>query len=357
MAMGFGALVGVGAAFLLFVAYVSEGWLPALLGFGLVWVIILSVAFASLADAYLTTTFVLVARDRVVVRIVRYRKERIQEYALDKQSRARHWYLPPRPGRHVKPLGIEIGPKAGDPEAGSALNDRTKPRFGASLSPGELDWVEWRINQFLGQATEADRPAVGTVPCPSAPAPLETVSDRPIPRPDDTKVRIEEDYFETRIYIPNGIQTRSLSGIGPAVFGLTWSAGFSYLALHLQNHRPTQPGALAICALFAFLGLLFLISGLTRLFGTRRLTITPERITYRISLLGIGPWQKLQTTAVLSCGLREIARRGRPAIAPAGRCVIRTADSELYFGEMLRGAECQWVASEVARRIDAARST
>jgi len=71
--------------------------------------------------------------------------------------------------------------------------------------PGELDWVEWRINRFLGKATDAE---------------IEGLPDEPIAPPKATRIRIEEDHFETRINCPNTAETGSYSGIVSAIFGL-----------------------------------------------------------------------------------------------------------------------------------------
>jgi hypothetical protein len=346
MAKSFAVPLGAFTGLLLLVAYLAQGWLLTVFGMGAVAAIVLSIAFASLADAYLTTTLVLITKSGVVVKAVLYGKKKTQQYALARESRARQWFLPPSPD--FMPRGIEIGPVPSDPEAGSDWRDKTKPRFGACLSQGESDWVEWRINRFLGGATE------------TASAPLAGVSSQPVPRPEGTKVRIEEDGFETRIYYPNGIETRSFDGLGSAIFGLGWSPFSLYLLLS-QKQQLFDSGAFigyGLLGLFALVSLMFLLTGLTRLFGRRQLTIGPERITYQVRLFGIGPWQTLRTGAVLSCGgLRDIAGGGKAAIAPAKECVIRTADSELPFGEVLRTRkEFQWVASEVARRILAARS-
>ncbi len=138
-------------AFLLLVVYVTEGWLPPILMFAAIGTLFLSVAWASWAEEYLTDTHVQITTQSAVVKTVLYGRQTSREYVLDPKSHARQWYLRRGPASDVvpRPQGIEIGSVPYDAEAGSDPNDSSLPRFGAGLSPGELDWLEWRINRFL----------------------------------------------------------------------------------------------------------------------------------------------------------------------------------------------------------------
>jgi hypothetical protein len=155
--------------------YLLDGFLPPVLALGTVEVIIFLAALAAMAAPYLRTTSILITRNRAALKTVLYGKEQVREYALDAQSRARQWYLPPRPSDHKYPHrsgpeGIEIRSDQYDPEVGSDVSDESKPRFGAGLSQGELDWVEWRINQFLDNATTGTAAQAARQPPPSSDA-------------------------------------------------------------------------------------------------------------------------------------------------------------------------------------------
>src|SRR5207244_4450567 len=79
-------------AFLMLVAFVSNGWLPAAIFFGSLACVALAIVFAGLADSYLTKTFVLIGTDRAVVKTSLCGKETQREFTLKPQSRARLWY-------------------------------------------------------------------------------------------------------------------------------------------------------------------------------------------------------------------------------------------------------------------------
>jgi len=324
-------------------------WLGTFLAF------LLSVGFACKAGFYWTRTFVLVTPERLELKTIVFGREVVRHYALSENSQARqHWEEDFESGGEMQ--GIDVETEEGE------------VHFGDALTQGELDWIEWRINQFLGKATEADGPTTTRPPRRTADPLLEGVPAEPLPRPEDTKVRIDEDDFETRIHLPNSVETRSFSGIGPAIFGLGWSSYFLFVIVQSWNRRHAE-GDLVMCGLFAVLGLLFLLNGLSQLFGRRRLTITPEKITYRTSLFGIGPRLRLPTNEVISVGSWKLQDHPRHVIAPANRllqryrwrarlqngCVIRTAERELWYGGALRAADAQWLLGEVARRIHAAR--
>ncbi|UCE48439.1 MAG: hypothetical protein JSW47_22945, partial [Phycisphaerales bacterium] len=178
------------AGLFLVACYLLERFLPAVLAIGIVEVILFLVALAAMAAPYLTTTSVLITKDRAVVKTTLYGKEHVRQYALDAQSRARQWYLPPTPSDREwrgGPEGIEIGSDPYAPEVGSDLSDESKPRFGVGLSQGELDWVVWRINQFLDQAVTVD---VAEATSRFAQVRIEGFPETPVPRPEHTKVRI-----------------------------------------------------------------------------------------------------------------------------------------------------------------------
>ena len=364
------------AGFFLVALYVLEASLPVVAAIGIVEVILFVIAVAAMAAPYLTTTFVLITKDRAVVKTVLYGKEHFRKYALDAQSRARQWHYPPTPRRrgnpdYSGPQGIEIGDAPDGPVEGSDLvvvsdlSDESKPRFGDGLSRGELDWVVWRINQFLDQTTSAD---VAKAASQFTPVRIDGLPKTSVPRPDHTKVRIVESPFETRITFPNSVQTRSFSGIRSVLLGMAVLVYPLYRVL--QWARQEDGGeiavtpALFVLAIVSLLGLAELLKGLTRLLGRRELRITPETITYRTTLFGFGLPLKLPTAEVISVGLpRKAGRRQRAKrtrfIAPTIGCVIRTSDRELNYSEAVRPLseeETAWIIGELARRIDAARS-
>lgn len=362
--------------FFLVALYVLEASLLVVAAIGIVEVILFVIAVAAMAAPYLTTTFVLITKDRAVVKTVLYGKEHVREYALASQSRARQWYYPPSPSRRDNPAysgpqGIEIGETSNSPVEGSDLvvvsdlSDESKPRFGDGLSRGELDWVVWRINQFLDQTTSAD---VVKAASQFTPVQIDGLPETSVPRPDHTKVRIVESSFESRITFPNSVQTRSFSGISSVLLGLAVLTYPLYRVLQWAIQEdggriPVTP-ALFVLAIVSLLGLAELLKGSTRLLGRRELRITPETITYRTTLFGIGLPFKVPTAEVISVGLpRDSGRRRRTrrtrAVAPTIGCVIRTSERELKYGEAVRPLseeETVWIVGELARRIDAARS-
>lgn len=376
-------LIRFGGILVLFVFFVGfflgtlfllEQFLLVVAVIGIVEVILFVAAVAAFAAPYLRTTFVLIAKDRAVVKTRLYGREHVREYALDAQSRARQWYLPQTHSRRDSPgglQGIEIGDTPDGPVEGSDLvvvsdlSDESKPRFGAGLSQGELDWVVWRINQFLDQTPAADATkAMQRL----APVRIDGFPETPVSRPKNTKVRIVEDIFETRIIFPNSVKTRSFSGIGSVLLGLILLAYPVFLVLQWATQKdggrtPSLP-TLFVLAVLSLLALAGLLKGLTRLLGRRELRIAPETITYRVTLFGIGARFKVPAAEVISVGLprdrgkRRRARRIR-TVATAIGCVIRTSERELNYGEALRPLseeEMTWIIGEVARRIDATRS-
>lgn len=354
--------------------FLLKEFLPAVVVIGIVEVILFVAAVAGMAAPYLRTTSVLITKDRALVKTVLYGREHVREYALDAQSRARQWYLPPTPSgrdRRGGPEGIEIGDAPDGPVEGSDLvvvsdlSDESKPRFGAGLSQGELDWAVWRINQFLDQTRGAD---VAKATPGFAPVRIEGFPETPVPRPGHTKVRIVEGLFETRIIFPNSVETRSFSGIRSALLGLTLLAYPVFLVLQWARQkdggRTPAPPELLVLAVVSLLGLAELLKGLTRLLGRREMRISPETITCRTTFFGIGARFRVPTAEVISVGLpRDGGRRRRTrrtrTVAPAIGCVIRTSERELNYSEALRPLseeETPWIIGEVARRIDAARS-
>jgi uncharacterized membrane protein len=350
MIWSFGNACVVVVALLLVVILFSDGWLPAFAGFGLLACVLLSIAFASLADWNLTTTYVLINRNRVVVKTGLYGKEQLREFALDPRSRARQWCLRQQPGRYgAKPRGIEIGPEPYDREAGSPLRDESKPRFGNGLSRGEMDWIAWRINQFL----DKNSPEHTSV---------EQVLDSPAPRPKDIKTRIETSESGSRVIFPNTIETRTFAG----VFNVLW-LGLAMPSVALPFIIPwckqiQTPGkfasAVLVVALISLLAITAVFNGLTQLFGRRELQITTESITYRAALLGIGLRLTLRMAHVISMGVARGQRHSLrlAAIAPTEGCVIRTAERELRYSAAVPKGEGPWVIDEVARRVAAVRT-
>lgn len=344
--------------------HIFDGFLPVILAVGTLEVLLFTGVAALVAAPCLKTTFVLLSADRAVVKTVLYGRESIREYPLDANSHARQYYVPDPRGRRYEsgPEGIEIGSDPYNPEVGSDLSDDSMPRFGAGLSPGELDWVEWRINRFLGKVATSN---AGDAPPQSTAAPFEGVPKENVSSPGDPLVRIWEDPSGCRIVFPNSIANRSYSGVRSVVLGLAVSAYPFYAlgrwALQGPRARPQLPMVLFL-ALVGLVAITELLKGLTRLIGSRELRIDPEWIVYSTRLFGIGLPLKLRTADVISVGTAKHGRRPARAtrVAAAKGSVIRTADRELNYSEALRGlseAEKQWIIGEVARRIEAARGT
>ena len=208
------------------------------------------------------------------------------------------------------------------------------------LSRGELDWVEWRINCFLGQASDADSPMLRS---------LEGVAADTIARRTGTYVDIEEHGPRTTFHFPNSTRLRTFSGIGSTIIGLGASSYFPRVALQAWRAGFGEKVWLLLYVLLAIIGMLSLVSGLTRLFGRKRLTISPEKIVYRATLFGVGPWLTLPTADVISVGVRNplpTARRRRSHVVVATMDyggVIRTPDGEIAYGSAVPAADRPWV--------------
>ena len=92
-----------------------------------------------------TKTWVTITAGRLVLRKVVCGKEKVEEYNLRKTSRAKkRWVKGARgPGRHATGFeGIDVTSKRGTAHSGDSLRG----------CEGEMDWVEWRVNRFLGHA-------------------------------------------------------------------------------------------------------------------------------------------------------------------------------------------------------------
>lgn len=372
MLLRLGGLFALFGVVLVVVVFASKGWAPVAVVFGSVATVILSFAAIASGRSHLVNTFVLIAPHRAVVKTILYGKEQVREFELGPASNARQWYLPQRPGgSSAEPQGIEIGTGRYNPEAGSDLSDESRPRFGAGLAPGELDWVEWRINRFLGHSTDADEPTLTLPSGPAMAARLERFPAEALPRPKGNLVRIEEEGERSRIVFPNTAETRSFVGIGSVVFGLAVSGGTLFMLVPLWEHAATAEDSmrwlaylgLVVLGVFPLLGLAGVLNGLTQLFGIRELTISPESVTYRAALWGMAVWWTIPTLHITSVwepgGGGRRRGRGRRAIASAQGGVIRTATREVRIGaitDVVRNrADAEWLADEIARRIDAAR--
>jgi hypothetical protein len=361
----FGSFLLLWIGLLIFVVHISRGWLLVAVGMGALAAIILSVGFASLADLYLTDTFVLIAANEVVVKKVLYGRKSTKQYKLATLSRARQWYARQRrPGTHALPRGIEIGLAPYDAELGSDWRDESLPRFGDGLSPGELDLVEWRINQFLDRTQNAARGSAErerTVAFRGKASALDEVPRRP----PDTGICIETHPSQVRIVWPNTVATRSFSGIGILLFGLAMLTTAGLLLEHWRRGGMFKEAASgefimagSVGGAFGLLGLAIVLKGLSTLLGRRELVITSKKITYRTALFGISLRQTLRTAEVISVGLPQPQPQGKlpVGIAPARGCVIRTAEKEVRYGVNMRAAEMSWLMSEVADAIHATRA-
>ena len=344
--------------FLLVVYFASDGWLPAVIGMAAIPAIMLTVVYRQMREVYLTDLLVTITPERVIVKAVWGGNETVREFALPPGSRAWQWFVRRPPGRSHTPeaQGIVVAGQAYDQEAGDDPNDRSKPRFGGNLTPGEMDWVQWRVNLFLDRVRHAA----------DAAPPSREVEQPAAPR--NALVRIEQGQFETRIDFPNTRATGSYAGIGGLVFGMVLLAiGCAPLILIWteagQMSLPQWLLRLAYVGVFGILGVASTSNGLTQLFGRRQLTISPQKVRYRASVLGVGVWWTLRTADVISVWdpCKHVASR-RPdcSIAAAQGAVIRTARRQFPLGaapEAVRsGVDPQWLAEEISRRIVAARA-
>ena len=346
------------AAMLLVVIYASDGWLPAVIGMALVPAVVLPVVYVNMRAVYLADTLVTMTPERVIVKAIWGGHETVKEFLLQPRSRAWQWYLRGRVARShdPKPQGIVVADQAYDQETGDDPNDRSKPRFGGNLTPGEMDWVEWRVNLILDRIGHAAAPPSPQVEKPAAPR-----DRRPL-------VQIEQDQFETRIDFPNTVASGSYTGIGSILVGLvllTFCCA-PIILIWKEAGRMSLPQWLLRLVFAGGLGILGLAStsnGLAQLFGRRQLTISPQRVRYGSSVLGIGVWWTLRTADIISVWdpCKHVAsRRPDSDIAGAQGAVIRTARRQIPLvavQEAVRsGVDPQWLADEISHRLVAARA-
>jgi hypothetical protein len=346
------------AAMLLVVIYASDGWLPGLIGMGSVFAVFLSIAYLKMRTGYLTDMLVTITPERVIVKAIWGRHKTVNEFALKPRSRAWQWYSRGRVAAHASsPQGIVVAGWTYDPEAGDDPNDRSKPRFGGNLTPGEMDWVEWRVNLFLERNGHAAVPPSPKVEKPAA------------PRDSRLLVRIQQDQSETRIDFPNTVASGSYAGIGSILIGLVLLTFCCAPVILIWNESgqmslPQWLLRLAFAGGLGILGLASTSNGLAQLIGRRRLTISPQSVRYRSSVLGFGVWWTLRTADILSVwdpSKHEASRRSDRDIAGAGCAVIRTARRQISLGGVLEalrsgGVDRKWLADEISRRIVAARA-
>jgi hypothetical protein len=344
------------APFVLFVVYASDGWLPAVIGMTAVPAILLYIAYAKMRADYLTDTRVTITTEQVIVVANRGGHARVKEFTLRPRSRA--WQWTPRQATsgspEPKPQGIVVADETYDSEAGGDPDDRSKARFGGNLTPGEIDWLEWRVNLFLYRDGRS-------------------VANAPNEPEEDTArqkglVRIDEGQFGTRISFPNTVTTGSYTGIGSLFVGVVLLTICCAPLLIIWNgaERMSLPQLLlqvAYVGIFGLLGVAGTSNGLVQLFGRRRLTISPQWVEYSASVLGIGVWWTLHTAEIVSMWdpLKRIATRPpNKDMASAGGAVIRTARRELPLRAvqeaMRSGTDPQWLAEEICRHLVAARS-
>jgi hypothetical protein len=343
---------------LLVVFHASDGWLPAVIGMALVPAVVLSVAYVNMRAVYLTDTRATITPERVIVKALWGRHERVKEFLLQPRSRAWQWYMRGRIARShdPKPQGIVVADQTYDQEAGDDPNDRSRPRFGGNLTPGEMDWVEWRVNLFLERIGHTTAP-----PSPQMEKLVASCDRRPL-------VRIEQDQFETRIGFPNTVASGSYAGIGSILVGLvllTICCAPVILIWKEAGHMslPQWLLRLAFAGGLGILGLASTSNGLAQLFGRRQLTISPQTVRYVSNVLGIGVWWTLRTADIISVWdpCKHVAsRRPDSDIAGAQGAVIRTARRQVPLAavqEAVRiGIDPQWLADQISRRIVAARA-
>lgn len=359
----FGAFAFAIVLFLLFVTYLTKGWLPPIVMFGAMGALFISFAWASLANCYLRKAEVLIDAEKVVVTTSLYGREKTCQYSLDVDSRARQWYARRSTGggSSPHPRGIEIGSNPNDAEKGSDPFDDTLARFGEGLHRGELDWLEWRINRFL----ESCSPNVDVADSPTA----NSIESNELSRPVDIPVSIEEGVNATRFVLPNTKETHTYAGCSTVLFGLGVVGASVFYTVHWWLTPPKHiPGpsqlywlGLAVGVLFALLGVVGILNGLTRMFGRRVLLISPEVIRYRASLCGMPVWWTIATDEVVSAwspGASSPVCRPRDVL-PTRDCVIRTSTREVPLNAVQDAvsdaSHAKWLATEIAWRIQRAK--
>ncbi len=256
--------------FLGFVVY-HAGWfvLPFALFVGAIAFIVLGFFFLAVTQRYLTKTFVYVTHGRLVLETILWGREDLERHKLSEQSFARLYWGDPKLWRRSKhiprtPQGVQIVLE--DP------SDYSVPVFGGSLAWGEQDWIVWRINRFLGKATNDDVPKGVPTMAETVPIAVEGLPDEPLPPPDGIKVRIEEGVFETQFLFPSTMEMGSRKGVGSVIVGGA-IAGFVFF--HVIPNVVRDKVGLVFAWVWGLLGLLVALMGLLHLFGRGRLTITP----------------------------------------------------------------------------------
>lgn len=251
-----------------------------------------------------------------------------------------------------------------------AFNDDRRRCFGGNLSAGELDWVQWRINWFLGHHLEQDAPRISASGNARKASPLEGVPEQSLPRPEGISVEIEEDQFASRIRFPNTSELGTYTGISTILFGGCVLSAALYYTVQLWMHQDAGPNnvdAIRVAAsllggFFAVLGFAGLLNGLSRIFGRRVLIISPDKVTYRVSLFGLRMSLSLPTDEITSVWKPRApsGRRVRRPVAAAQGGVIRTSSKELKM-HALKDAlqnhdDAVWLSTAIARRIHAAKA-
>lgn len=308
------------------------------------------VLFAAAVRPHLMRTWVTITRDGLTLKTIGYAKVKVQRFGLGATSRAKKSWVEPRTSAsppHRSRGGYYQGVDVENCSAGET--DETV-HFGDSLrrSEGAMEWIVWRINRFLGHPTDAQvaivaadrsdddssRPAEQVVP----------------PAPKGTRLRIEEHGGETRVHFPNARETGRWRGAGSILLGLALLAYPSWSLLRRLTgdapavpSRPAEVAAILFVGLIALLGLAELMKGLNRLLGRRTLSIAPDWIVYRATVLGIPFARRLRTSEVLlTRGFEIHTAHHKVAFNAAARDAVRSQ------------AEAGLLAREITRRTQAA---
>lgn len=318
--------------------------------------------FWGVVGGELATTRVHITRQRMVVKTKEWGREQVQSYPLNESSCVKQYWGTENQQLHDpagRPSGLVV---VSDHDASGQM----PCGFGDVLSRGELDWVEWRINRFLGRATDADAPAGVLASLAAETVMIEGLPDEPLPAPQGMRVRIDEGGFETRIHFPHTAAMGTYRGKGMTIVGMGVFIGCLYSIVCPRDPRDGFPETppLFVSIVVGLFGLLTMFAGLIRIFGGTLLTISPERITCRTTLLGLLPfyWKTLRTADVISVGSSEMLRSpsGR-MMGPSEGLVIRTANKGICLADDFRdtirnAAEADWLQGEIALRIRAART-
>lgn len=293
---------------------------------------------------YLNETLVSINRDKVrIIAALFGQKGEEREHPLDTESFAKEHVRTSfhKGSRRQHHCGIEI------------TNGEEVVTFGGKLRQGEIDWVQWRINRFLGHPEEPDVLGDGLLR-------IEDLPQKPTLPPARLGTRIKEHGADIWFEFPNSLERGSIKGTGLALFGLTWT--YLWLSRVFTQAPKPEPAGIVFLLFFATIGVLLTFVALVRLFGFSRLWISPNFVRFQSTLFGIGPYWRFPIGQIVSVqSAKDMRTRTGRIIERGGGYKIRTARREIAYFDYLRdaarsSAEQEWIAGEVALRIYTARA-